>query len=75
MRSLRSILLTGGAGFVGSSLARHLLASAEVERLVVLDRLGGGGQRGNLIGPDQDPRFVFVEGDVGNGALIRHLWP
>jgi dTDP-glucose 4,6-dehydratase len=73
VRSLRSILLTGGAGFVGSSLARHLLALPEVECLVVLDRLTGGGKRGNLIGPDQDPRFVFVEGDVGNGALIRHL--
>lgn len=70
---MRSILLTGGAGFIGSSLARHMLAQSEVERLVVLDRLTGEGGRGNLIGPDRDPRFVFVEGDVANQRLVMHL--
>lgn len=73
MRQLRSILLLGGAGFLGSSLARHLLKLEGVARLVVLDKLTATGNRGNLIGPDQDPRFLFVEGDLGDQELVARL--
>ena len=73
MRSLRSILLTGGAGFVGSHLARHLLAIPELEHLVVLDTLAETGSRGNLIGLEQDPRIRFVEGDICDAKLITKL--
>ena len=73
VRNLRSILLTGGAGFIGSALARHLMRTEELERLVVVDKLSSGGRRGNLIGPDQDPRFVFVEGDIHDPDLIPGL--
>ena len=73
MRQLRSILLTGGAGFIGSSLARHLLLVEGLQRLVVLDKLTYAGNRGNLIGPDQDPRFTFVEGDIADRDLVSHL--
>ena len=73
MRQIRSILLTGGAGFIGSALARHLLKVAGLQRLVVLDKLTYAGNRGNLIGPDQDPRFAFVEGDVVDHELIARL--
>ena len=76
MRNFRSILLTGGAGFIGSSLARHLLGLEKVERLVVLDKLTYAGSRDNLVGPDQDPRFEFVQGDIADrallGGLLRH---
>lgn len=73
MRPLRSILVTGGAGFIGSSLVRHLLASDSVERLVVLDKLTHAGNRHNLTGPDQDPRFEFVEGDITDRSLVTEL--
>ena len=73
MRELRSILLTGGAGFIGSALARHLLREESLQHLVVLDKLTYAGKRGNLIGPDQDPRFVFVEGDIADRELTASL--
>lgn len=73
MRSLRSILLTGGAGFIGSTLARLLLERDDLEQLVVLDKLTYAGNRGNLVGPDQDPRFHFVEGDIHDQALVAGL--
>ena len=73
MRQLRSILLTGGAGFIGSALVRHLLRAKGLERLVVLDKLTCAGNRGNLIGPDQDPRLEFVEGDIADHDLTSHL--
>ena len=73
MRQLRSILLTGGAGFIGSALVRHLLRAKGLERLVVLDKLTCAGNRGNLIGPDQDPRLDFVEGDIADHELTNRL--
>ena len=73
VRQLRSILLTGGAGFIGSALVRHLLRAGGLERLIVLDNLPCPGNRGNLIGPDQDPRLRFVEGDVADHELTNRL--
>ena len=73
MRQLRSILLTGGAGFIGSALARHLLKLHGLQRLVVLDKLTYAGNRGHLIGPDQDPRFSFAEGDIVDREFVARL--
>ena len=73
MRSLRSILVTGGAGFIGSSLVRHLLAVPELEQLVILDKLTDAANPGNLIGPAEDPRIRFVEGDICDEPLVTRL--
>jgi len=73
MRSLQSLLLTGGAGFIGSSMVRELLARSEVESLIVLDALTYAGNRENLVGPDRDPRFHFVEGNINDRELVARL--
>ena len=73
MRSLQSILLTGGAGFIGSSLARHLLKEEGLGSLVILDKLTYAGNRSNLILPEQDPRCHFVQGDICDAALLDKL--
>lgn len=74
MRSLQSILLTGGAGFIGSSLARHLLKERDLENLVILDKLTYAGRRENLTLPEQDPRCHFVQGDICDADLVEGLF-
>ncbi|MFJ8227959.1 dTDP-glucose 4,6-dehydratase [Streptomyces griseus] len=71
------ILVTGGAGFIGSHYARSLLAgrygAAPDTRITVLDKLTYAGDRENL--PAHHDRLEFVRGDVCDGALLRELLP
>jgi dTDP-glucose 4,6-dehydratase len=66
------LLITGGAGFIGSNFVRSVLGTS-VERIVVLDALTYAGRRDNLEGLD-DPRLVFVHGDICDRALVEKLF-
>ena len=65
------VLVTGGAGFIGSHLVDALLARGD--RVTVLDRLSAGGSLANLAQHDAEPRMVFVRGDVCDGSLVDRL--
>ncbi|MBK8165873.1 MAG: dTDP-glucose 4,6-dehydratase [bacterium] len=67
-----NILVTGGAGFIGSNHVRFLLANAE-DRVVNLDLLTYAGNLENLAGCEDHPRYRFVRGDVRDRALVRGL--
>jgi dTDP-glucose 4,6-dehydratase len=69
-----NVLLTGGAGFIGSSLVRLLLEERPDWRVVVLDKLTYAGNAENLAGLDANPRYRFVRGDIGNGELVAELF-
>jgi dTDP-glucose 4,6-dehydratase len=62
-------LVTGGAGFIGSNLARLCLARTEA-RIAVLDKLTYAGNRASLADIEGHPRFAFVHGDIGDRALV-----
>jgi UDP-N-acetylglucosamine/UDP-N-acetylgalactosamine 4-epimerase len=59
------ILITGGAGFIGSNLTEHLVSFPEVEKVRVLDNLSTGSLK-NLEAMANNPKFEFVEGDIRN---------
>ncbi|MET9608685.1 dTDP-glucose 4,6-dehydratase [Streptomyces sp. NPDC006512] len=71
------LLVTGGAGFIGSHFVRTLLDGGytghEATRVTVLDKLTYAGNLDNL--PVEHPRLDFVRGDVCDGALLRELLP
>ena len=66
------ILVTGGAGFIGSHLVRHLLAGEE-HQVVNLDALRYSGNLDNLKDLDGHPRYSFVQGDICDAALVDRV--
>ena len=72
MTEADTILVTGGAGFIGANFVRHRLAERPAGRLVVLDALTYAGNRANLAGCDPE-RVAFVHGDIRDTALVERL--
>ena len=69
----RNLLITGGAGFIGANFVRHWLARTQEGRVVVFDALTYAGNIDNLAGLDQNPRYVFVKGDICDESTVRAL--
>ena len=67
------LLVTGGAGFIGSNFVRHWLATHDEGRVVVLDALTYAGNRASLADVERDPRFSFVHGEIGAPGLAAQL--
>jgi len=71
------LLVTGGAGFIGSAFVRDVLARRDGTRIVVLDKLTYAGDRTNLATVEEDPeqagRFRFVHGDIADATLVDPL--
>jgi dTDP-glucose 4,6-dehydratase len=74
VREPKSLLVTGGSGFIGSSFIRYLLGPAGYEGKVVnLDLLTYAGNPENVAGIAKDPRYTFVQGDIADSALVARL--
>lgn len=65
--------MTGGAGFIGSAVIRHLLATTAHE-VLNLDKLTYAGTLESLAMVAGDPRYRFAQGDIGDEALVRRLF-
>jgi dTDP-glucose 4,6-dehydratase len=69
---MSSILVTGGAGFIGSNFVHYVLANTD-HTVTVLDSLTYAGNRASLAGLPED-RFSFVEGNITDAALVDSLF-
>jgi dTDP-glucose 4,6-dehydratase len=67
------LLVTGGAGFIGSSYVDLVLARHPEDRVTVLDALTYAGSRRNLEHLQSNPRLAFVPGDIADAALVDEL--
>ena len=67
-----TILVTGGAGFIGSNFVHHWLSTND-EPVVNLDKLTYAGNLDNLVSLQHDARHVFVQGDIGDTTLLSTL--
>lgn len=68
------VLVTGGAGFIGSNFVRHLLASRADVEVLNLDKLSYAANPENLADLANDPRYQFVRGDITDRAAIDQLF-
>lgn len=67
------LLVTGGAGFIGSAFVRQMLTSHHDDSVVVLDKLTYAGNLANLASVAHDHRCTFVQGDICDPDLVGRL--
>jgi dTDP-glucose 4,6-dehydratase len=70
---VQNVLVTGGAGFIGSNFIHHLLGADRNVRVVNLDALTYAGNLDNLKAIAEDPRYAFVRGSVCDRELVEKL--
>ena len=69
----RNIIVTGGAGFIGSNFVRHWCNTYKGDRIIVLDALTYAGNRANIADLEQTANLKFVQGDICDRSLIDEL--
>ena len=70
---MKSFLITGGLGFIGSNFIRLLLEQTDCEKIVNLDKETYAGNPENLADFESDPRYVFSLGDICDAKLVSDL--
>jgi dTDP-glucose 4,6-dehydratase len=74
MNFKRTILLTGGAGFIGSHLTRLFITKYPEYRIINLDKLTYAGNLENLKDIEDAPNYVFIKGDITDIETLRELF-
>ena len=69
------ILVTGGAGFIGSNFIRQTLTSQPDVRITNYDKLTYAGNLESLKDVAEDPRYAFVRGDINDAELLEEVLP
>ena len=71
---MKNILVTGGAGFIGSNFIHYLLKRYDDINIVNIDLLTYAGNLDNLVEISEDKRYSFVRGDIHDRALVEELF-
>jgi dTDP-glucose 4,6-dehydratase len=67
---MKNLMITGGAGFIGSNFARHMLGASGIERVLIFDKLTYAGNLDNLRDLSGDPRYRFAQGDICDAGAV-----
>ncbi len=70
---MQTLIVTGGAGFIGSNFVRYMLGKYPEYRLIVLDALTYAGNLDNLTDVWKNPNFTFIQGDICDAPLVNNL--
>ncbi|MBQ6438276.1 dTDP-glucose 4,6-dehydratase [bacterium] len=70
---MSKILVTGGAGFIGSEFVRYWLAHHPEDEITNLDALTYAGNLANLVSVESNPRYHFVKGDICDRQIVNEL--
>lgn len=71
---MMSVLVTGGAGFIGSNFIKYLLEKNSLHTVVNLDLLTYAGHLENLVDVESNPHYHFVKGDIRDKELVTRLF-
>ena len=71
---MKTYLVTGGAGFIGSNFVLYMLKKYEDIRIINLDKLTYAGNLENLKSIENDKRHIFVHGDICDAELVSSLF-
>ena len=67
------ILITGGAGFIGSNFILYWMKKYPADKIVNLDKLTYAGNLENLKSVEKNPNYVFVQDDIYNSQSVNSL--
>jgi dTDP-glucose 4,6-dehydratase len=73
MNNSKTLLVTGGAGFIGANFVHYWLKKYSADKVIVLDLLTYAGNKANLASVAKNPNFEFVQGDICDTALVEEL--
>lgn len=71
---MKNVLVTGGAGFIGSNFVHYLLSKYEQYRVINFDALTYAGNLENLVAVEHHPRYVFVKGNICNKEEVQRAF-
>jgi len=71
---MKTYLVTGGAGFIGSNFILYMVKKYEEIKIINLDKLTYAGNLENLKPLEGDERHIFVQGDICHKELVRELF-
>jgi dTDP-glucose 4,6-dehydratase len=71
---MKNILVTGGAGFIGSNYINHILSERDDYNIINLDNLTYAGNLENLKPSENKKNYTFIKGDISNSELVNYIF-
>jgi len=71
---MQNVLVTGGAGFIGSNFINYILEERDDYNIINLDKLTYAGNLENLVSSESNKNYHFIKGDIINAELVNYLF-